>query len=325
VVDVGLATDQEVRISGGVRVNVVESGEPEAELTVLLLHGWTLDHTTWSAVAQALPAACDRPVRVLRHDHRGHGWSAPAPNGSATIERIADDVAELLEQRAPTGPVVLAGHSMGGMTIMALAERHPGLFAERVAGVALVATSSGGLSRLTFGLPRPLAGLVLAGETAANRGLVRLGRSRLAGWPAALEPFLRWLLFGPRAPRSQVAHAAEQVARCHPASMVGFRASLNEHERREALTALRGLPVVILAGGADRLCPLPHSRVIAEELPEAELIVYPGAGHMVPVERAHEVTAWIARLVRAGGAGEAEPTTGPGAGNREAAEKEEAR
>lgn len=300
--DVRLATRQEVRTSDGVRLHVVESGDPGAELTVLLLHGWTLDHTTWTPVAEALPAACDRPVRVLRYDHRGHGASDPAPSGTATIERIADDVVELLDALAPSGPVLLAGHSMGGMTIMALAERHPELFVERVAGVALVATSSGGLSRLTFGLPRPLAGLMLAGEAAANRRLARMGRRKLTGWPPALEPFLRWLLFGPRAPRALVADAAVQVARCHPESMVGFRASLNAHERRAALAVLRDLPVVVLAGGADRLCPLPHARVIAEELPAADLAVYPGAGHMLPVERAEEVTEWIVRLVRAGAA-----------------------
>jgi pimeloyl-ACP methyl ester carboxylesterase len=299
MVNAGLATRHDVRTSDGVRLHVVESGSPDAELTVLLLHGWTLDHTAWGPVAEALPAACDRPVRVLRYDHRGHGRSEAAPTGTATIERIADDVVELLDQRVPTGPVLLAGHSMGGMTIMALAERHPELFAERVTGVAMVTTSSGGLSRLTFGLPRPLAGLVLAGEAAANRALVRLGRPRVTGWPPALVPLLRWLLFGPRAPRALVADVAEQVARCHPRSMVGFRASLTEHERRAALAVLRELPVAVLVGGADRLCPLPHARVIAEELPDAELIVYPGAGHMVPVERADEVTGWIARLVRA--------------------------
>ncbi|MDI5982853.1 alpha/beta fold hydrolase, partial [Amycolatopsis magusensis] len=64
----------------------------------------------------------------------------------------------------PEGRLVLAGHSMGGMTIMALAERHPELVSRRVAGVAFVATSSGEMNRLTLGLP----GLAGRGVTRAE-------------------------------------------------------------------------------------------------------------------------------------------------------------
>jgi len=292
-----------LRTTDGTTLHVVESGERSAGTTVVLLHGWTLDHTSWARVATALPETCAEPVRVVRYDHRGHGSSDPAPSGTATIGQVADDLAELLADRVPTGPVVLAGHSMGGMTVMALAERHPELFAERVAGVAFVATSSGGLSRPTFGLPGPLAGAVRFGEATVNRRLARLTRGTLSGRPSLLAPGLRWLLFGQDAGWADVADTAAQVARCHPASMAGFRVSLGEHERREALAAARDLPSVVLAGGADRLCPLPHARKIAAELPGAEFAIYPGAGHMLPLERCTEVTEWIARLVRAVAAG----------------------
>ena len=80
--------------------------------------------------------------------------------------------------------------------------------------------------------------------------------------------------------------------------MVGFRESLNVHERRSALAALRGLPVTIMAGGADRLTPLPHARAIADELPAAQLAIYPKAGHMLPYERAIEVAAHIRTLIK---------------------------
>jgi pimeloyl-ACP methyl ester carboxylesterase len=276
----------------GAALHVVDEGPADAPTTVVLVHAWTLDHTSWDRVAATL----SRTVRVLRFDHRGHGGSSPAPPGTATIDQLADDLAELIADRVPTGRIVLAGHSIGGMTLMALAERNPDLIASRVTGAAFVATSSGGLDTVTLGLPPRVARLVMRGEAAVNSRLATLEHRALLARPRLAEPGLRWLLFGRRPRRADVAAAAEQVARVHPASMVGFRASLSDHERRAALAVFRGVPTVVLAGGADRLTPPRHSRVIAAELPSAELVIYPGAGHMLPFERALEVTARIGGL-----------------------------
>lgn len=276
--------------SDGTALHVDETGS--GRVTVVLAHGWTLDSTSWDRVAAALSG-----VRVLRYDHRGHGGSAPARSGTASVAQAADDLAELIAARVPDGPVVLAGHSMGGMAAMALAERHPTLFAERIAAVALVATSCGDLDKLTLGLPGWLGRRVNAVEARINRGIARRSGAALLSRPKVAAPGLRWLLFGSGAARADVLATAEQVARCHPRSMVEFRASLNEHSRRAALAALRDIPVTVLAGGADRLTPLSHARVIAEELPSAELVVFPGAGHMLPYERDTDVAAHIAELV----------------------------
>ncbi|MBP2340960.1 pimeloyl-ACP methyl ester carboxylesterase [Saccharothrix coeruleofusca] len=274
----------------GTALRVVDTGPRDAGTTTVLLHGWTLDHTSWDLVAAGLPG------RVLRYDHRGHGASAPAPPGSATIAQCADDLAELLADRVPSGRVLLAGHSMGGMTVMALAERHPELL-DRVAGVVLVATSCGELAGGTLGLPGAVARAVLAGEKAANRRIAELRRPHLMRRPGLARPGLRWLLFGRDADRRHVARTAAMVGRCHPASMVAFRDSLDEHDRRKALAELAGIPCVVLAGTEDRLTPLAHARVLADELPHAELAIYPGAGHMLPLERPAAVTTHITRLL----------------------------
>lgn len=278
--------------SDGTALHVVDEGPADASTTVVLVHAWTLDHTSWDRVAATL----SRTVRVLRFDHRGHGGSAPAPRGTATIAQLADDLAELIVDRVPTGRIVLAGHSIGGMTMMALAERNPDLVASRVTGAAFVATASGGLDSLTLGLPMPVARVVMRGERVVNSKLAKLEHRSLLAKPRLAEPGLRWLLFGRRPRREDVAAAAEQLARVHPASMVGFRASLSDHERRTALAVFRDIPTVVLAGGADRLTPPRHSRVIAAELPSSELVIYPGAGHMLPFERGLEVTARIGGL-----------------------------
>ncbi|GLZ40526.1 alpha/beta hydrolase [Actinokineospora sp. NBRC 105648] len=285
--------------SDGVPLHVAEAGS--GPVTLVLVHGWTMDHTSWDPVVDDLLAddPVDHPVgvRVVRFDLRGHGRSGAAPQGSATIDRLADDLAELVAART-TGPVVLGGHSLGGMTLMALAERHPRLIAERVSGVAFVATTSGGLSRLTLGLPRWVAAPVLYLEKLVNKRIARFRRPALLGrFSGFARPGVRWLVFGRDPVAAHIAATAAQVGRCNPANMVGFRSSLNEHERVHALSAYQGVPAVVMAGELDRLCPVPDSRIIAGRLPDADLLVYPGAGHMLNYERSSEVVAQLSTLV----------------------------
>ena len=278
-----------VTTADGTTLYVEEHGDPEAPVTVVLAHGWVLDRRTWRGQVARLPRVTGVPVRILVYDHRGHGRSDPAAPGTATIGQLGDDLAEVLSTRVPVGPVVLAGHSMGGMTVMALAERHPELFADRVAAVAFVSTSAGALSRAGATLPGWFTERVVSG---GNR---RPGRI-LAG------VFRRWLrrsLFGPGVGPVPVALTAEIIASHWPATLLAFRGTFDDHERHAALVACAGRPTAVLCGSVDRLCPPGHSRRIARAAPGAELVVYPGAGHMLTLERPAEVTARIAALVRA--------------------------
>lgn len=265
-----------------------EHGDSGVGLTVVLTHGWVLDRRTWRAQVAGLPRMVGRPLRIIAYDHRGHGRSDAARAGTATIAQLGDDLAEVLAAHVPAGRVVLAGHSMGGMTIMALAERHPALFAEKVAAAAFVSTSGGGL-RQAGRLPAPVLRRVLARGNRPPGRLVSAG----ARW------VLRRSIFGPNAAPGQVNLAAEIIAAHWPATLLAFRDTFNDHERLAALVACQGLPVAVLCGTADRLCPPEHARRIAAAIPGAEADLYPGAGHMLTLERPAEVTARLADLVRA--------------------------
>ena len=163
----------------GTRLALHWQGPRNAALTVVLAHGWTLDSRAWGPVADPL-AYGPSGVRVLCYDHRGHGRSDPAPPGTTTIAQLADDLADLL-RGAVEGPVVLAGHSLGGMTIMGLAERHPELVAQRVVGAAFLATSCGNLMPLDFGL-RPIpARLVTSVAVGRSPGDCGAGRGASSG------------------------------------------------------------------------------------------------------------------------------------------------
>lgn len=284
------------RTAAGVGLHIETDGVPDAPVTLVLSHGWTLDGRTWEPVARALTRPGHPPVRVLRYDHRGHGRSQSVSRSEMTIEGLADDLAELIAERVPSGPVVLAGHSMGGMTAMALAERHPGLVRERVAGVALVSTASGGLADTTLGLSERMVGLVRRGEArlAASERFDR--RPVLARRPKPLEPAVRWLLIGRGADAGAREVSARCLADCRPSTMVGFRPTLDAHERDAALAVFSDVPVEVMVGSRDKLTPAAASKRIVEHAPNARLTVYGGAGHMLPLERVHGVADQLAEL-----------------------------
>lgn len=294
-----------VRTEDGVTVHLDSYGPTDAPVTVVFLHGWTLDRRIWHHQIAELPGIADTPVRLVAYDHRGHGRSGPTPADRMTIAQLGDDLAGVLAAAVPDGRVVLAGHSIGGMTIMALAERHPDLVANRVAGVAFVNTSCGDLADPDLGLPRPAARLFARAERAVGERLLRpedhgrLGRTLARGAQRMTisRTSLRRLLFGDRPSDAAVRLIASTVAATPPETIAGFRATFADHDRRAALAALREIPVRILGGAADRLCPPRHARAIHAELPHAEFAVYPGAGHMLPLERPRDVTGHLARLV----------------------------
>lgn len=278
----------------GTALHVTEAGPADSPVTLVLVHGWTQDHRTWDRVITALPSG----VRWLSYDLRGHGASAPAAAGTATIDRLADDLAELITARAGQGQLVLAGHSLGGMTIMALAERHPRLVADRVAGIAFIATACGEMAQIPLGLPGVIGACTARAVPQLARLLAAYWGQRLPLRPAAARLGARWLVFGRKPRRSDVHSVADQLLRAHPASIGGFQNAIAQHDRRVALAALRAVPAVVLAGANDRLCSRRHAHAIAAELPDARLEVYPGTGHMLPQERAHEVAVELAALLR---------------------------
>ena len=110
-----------VRTDDGALLHATIDGDEDAPVTVVLAHGWTLAQAAWDDVADLLlPRAGAGELRLVRYDQRGHGRSTWG-EAEVTIDQLGDDLAAVLDQLAPEGPVVLGGHSMGGMTIMCLA------------------------------------------------------------------------------------------------------------------------------------------------------------------------------------------------------------
>ncbi|GAB91351.1 alpha/beta fold hydrolase [Gordonia rhizosphera] len=270
------------------------------ELTVVFIHGFSLRMASWHFQRYELAQRWhDRPVRLVFFDHRGHGRSGHAPADSCTIGRLADDTAAVIRAVAPTGPVVLVGHSMGGMSVMGLARRQPALFGPdgRVTGVALVATASRDITEegLGEGLTNPLLDAFrmsvrhAPGLVSAGRGITRM----------ALEPVLVAASFGPDFHSPAAGRAVEKMIQNTPIeTIVNFLHALENHDESTALPVLAQVPSVVVCGNQDRLTPLPKSvHMYAELGSDSRLVVVKGAGHMVQMEQPEVVSDAIADLV----------------------------
>lgn len=274
-----------------------QPGDP----TVVLVHGFALDLTTWDHQRRALLSV----ARVVSYDHRGHGRSQqdePGPD-ELTIDRLARDLACVLDACVGEDRVILAGHSMGGMTIMSLAEHHPDWFATRIVGIALLGTTAGAIPSVTLGLPTPVAALAhrltpLVGTIAGNEALSNLVM-RIRDSGSDLSRILtRTYAFGQTAPEHGTALVAHLLATT-PLSVAGdLLRDIARHDRFDALTVCARVPTLIIVGDADQLTPSSHSRRINETMTGSTLIILDGVGHMLTLEAPDAVSAALVEFTR---------------------------
>ncbi|NJC63389.1 alpha/beta hydrolase [Planosporangium flavigriseum] len=308
-----MSSQAEVTLPDGVRLHIEEHGDPASPLTVVFLHGWTLDNRLWRRQIADLPAQLGAPLRILAFDLRGHGLSTACSRSTTTLTQLADDLHAVLQERAPQGKVILVGHSMGGMTIMEYAHRHATEFTERVAGVALICTTAEGTAHTTYGLAPGVARVFRALEITGAALLARSGPWRLHRTVMpVLSPGIRWLGFGRIADPSAVRLTAGMIGNARLTTIGGFRPWFEEQHRVDALVHMATLPAAVLEGGQDRLTPRSCAETIVKALPGAEHLICPDAGHMLPLECPDEVTGAIARVCqRASGVPAIPPRTGP--------------
>lgn len=286
-----------------------------APVTVVFSHGYCLGQDSWHFQRAALRGV----VRSVYWDQRSHGRSgrgvAQSRDGvPLTIDQLGRDLKAVLDAAAPEGPVVLVGHSMGGMTVMALAAQYPELIRDRVVATAFVGTSSGRLGEVNFGLP--LAGVnavrrVLPGVLKAlgqRAELVERGRRATADLFAGV---IKRYSFAGRDIDPAVARFAERMIESTPIDVVAeFYPAFTDHDKTEALALFARQPVLVLAGVQDLVTPSEHSEAIADLLPDAELVLVPDAGHLVMLEHPEAVTDRLADLLTRAGAVPAGATVG---------------
>ena len=265
----------------GIRINV-EIDEPDGENrlpTIVFVHGVICTLDSWHYQRIALRGR----ARMVFMDHRSHGGSDVADRASSTIDNLAADLFAVIEA-CTTGPVVLVGHSMGGMTIMQLAADHPEMFGRQVVGVALISTS-----------PR----LPLVSNPALRR-LVPVARriGPVVDWGRGFNSFSvvrRWGL-GPNAQERHVDMTNEMILHAPTRVLTDFHPMFAELDVRHALETLSHVPTVVIAGTHDSVTPLSHSRRIADDIAGSSLVILEDTGHMAMFEEHGRVTDLILEL-----------------------------
>ncbi len=286
-----------MRTFDGLRLDVRTYGPDDAPVTALLGHCWTLNQAVWHYQVRDLQREFGHRIRIVTWDHRGHGQSDEAARAACQISNLARDMSDLIDTYAPTGKLVLAGHSIGGMTMMALAEQRPELF-DRVVGAIFIATSSGQLDTVTLGLPE-MGTLVKAQIprilALRSRTLTKRARRRA---PIIERQIVRRFLFGKPMRLVDAALTVEGLINSPAATMVGYYEDCMTHDRSAALKVFDGIPTQVLVGTRDVLTPPSHARRIAENIDGAVLTIVPDAGHMLPLERDDLISGVLVRLIR---------------------------
>jgi pimeloyl-ACP methyl ester carboxylesterase len=297
-----------VQADDGVLLAVEEVGPRDAPLTVVFVHGYTLSMASWtfqrrSLAAELATANGHRPdARLVFYDQRGHGASGRGKAERSTIQQLARDLATVLERRVPDGPVVLVGHSMGGMTIMGLAALRPELFGSKISAVALLATSSGQLADLNFGLPELLtrvraAVFPVAAWTMRHRPAFAERTRRLAA--DVVSAVTRSLSFASADVDPALVHYVDSMIAGTPVDVIAeFYPALAGLDETGSLEPLRRVPTLVLTGDKDKMIPMEHSELLLERLPDAAYVVVPDAGHLVMLEKPDEVTEALTALIR---------------------------
>jgi pimeloyl-ACP methyl ester carboxylesterase len=292
-----------VRAEDGVRL-WVETEEPlnqrqpgAPDVTVVFLAGFMLNMDEWHFQHRDL-----RDVgRLVFFDHRSHGRSERGPKETSTIEQLARDLKRVLDEVAPQGPIVLVGHSLGGMALMAFADAYPEEIGSRVAGAGLLCTSPGRLAEITLGMPAALVRLIrphtprMVDSLARRRDLVEYGRR--AGSDLAYV-FTKRLAFGSKKVSPAVARFANHMLAQTPVDVFAeFFPEFDRHDKEAALPVLQRCPTLIMAGEDDLVTPAEHSRAMAAVLSDAELVVLEDCGHLIQLEYPDVVNDAIRRLV----------------------------
>ncbi len=228
---------------------------------VVLLHGFPLNRKMWVEQVSHLGDVW----RVITPDLRGHGETA-APEGTYTMDEMADDVIELLDALGVREPVVLGGLSMGGYVALSAALRYPGRFR----ALMLMDTRAGADSP----------------EAATNREQAARQVEEAGNTEAVVKGMLP-KLFAPtaavRAP-NVIEFIHNEMVTVPPRAVAGALRGMAVRPDRTADLPRLTMPALVLVGEQDAITPAGEARAMADALPNATFVSIPDAGHLAPLE-----------------------------------------
>jgi pimeloyl-ACP methyl ester carboxylesterase len=298
-----------VETTDGITLHVEEVGPLDAELTVLFVHGFTLNLQAFDLQRVALSEHFGDRIRMVFFDLRSHGRSDKSAFNHCGFDQLGADINSVLEAVVPAGDAAIIAHSMGGMAVMALAAQQPELFGAdaqhrcRINAVALLNSSPGNLKVLNFGLPAPIARL---GSPAVPFVLRRAAKSvelveRARFIASDLSRYLtkRLSFASDSVPPEIVSFASDMIAATPVDVVAAFFPALTCHDGAAGLRALAGCRLLVIGAEQDAMLPAAHSVAIAAAVPGARLVMVADAGHLLMLEHPQAVNAPLLELLDA--------------------------
>lgn len=273
---------------------VDEPEDPEDDLTVVFVHGYALSLECWHFQRLHVRGR----VRTVLYDQRSHGRSTRSVPERCRLPALTDDLVQVLDEVVGPGPVVLVGHSMGGMTIMRLAQTRPDFFGSRVLGAALFSTAAGEMadySPLPIVPGRAFSSVAPALVAAVNR-LPRLVER--SGYGSDLAYLVtRRMSYGSRVGVDTVEFMSEMLSRTPLEVLVDFYPAFAELDEYRALEVLRQIETAVVGGQDDVVTPVDRTERIRELLPEADARLVEDCGHMGMIEHPDVFNSVLDQLV----------------------------
>lgn len=313
-------TEVEVCTEDGVRLHA-EVEEPigcpiDDGLSIIFSHGYALNQDCWHYQRRDLRSL----ARMVFYDQRAHGKSSRGDRELTSIDQLGLDLGTVVDELGGRGPIVLVGHSMGGMTVMALAAQRPELFADDgpVKGVALLATTAGNMSEAGWGLPKVVGKtayrLAPAVLTTLTGSAALIDKNRARGSDLAFL-LTKYYSFGSNVSPS-ITNFTSRMVNGTPIDVVAeFLPGIGAHEKHEALAVMSDCEALVMVGSKDKMTPLSYSNEILRRMPHAESVLLPDTGHMLMLERFaevnHELRELVARVRRNVARAEAAPVSSP--------------
>ncbi len=257
-------------------------GTPTEDLTIVFVHGYALSLDCFHFQR----AHYRGRVRQVLYDQRSHGRSSRSEGDLCRIPQLATDLLEVLDELAGPGPLVLVGHSMGGMTIMRLAQTHPELFGTRIRGVAFFSTAAGEMADYSpiRGLPgRTFTRIAPPLLATLNRVPELVERSRKAGSDLGYVVTKR-MAFGSDVDPSYVEFVSEMLGETSLEVVADFYPAFAELDEYKALAHLRDVEVSVIGGEDDMITPIERTARMIELLPHADALRLAECGHLGMIE-----------------------------------------
>ncbi|HUE71949.1 MAG TPA: alpha/beta hydrolase [Pirellulaceae bacterium] len=278
----------------GTRLHVEVFGGDDAP-TLVFTHGWSLDRSVWSELVAKLA----NRFRVIIWDLPGLGRSHGPASGDYDIDKMAEDLSAVVGA-AGRGPVILIGHSIGGMIIQTYCRLHPAQLGSRVTGIVLLHTT----------YTNPLKTALGSSLWKAIEKPILVPLNHLTIWLAPLAAFSNWqsflngnmhivtriASFSGQQTWGQLNHGAWLAAVAWPAVVARGNLAMLEFDEQRVLPQVE-IPALVIAGRHDRMTKPEASDCLAHLLPNSREASVVG-GHLGFWERTSEVAEMITEFAQ---------------------------